>query len=66
MGGIFKKPKKKKAKTPIDKDAIAEALRRQNLTERHRRGAGGNILTGPSGLLGAPGGGGSPTLLGGL
>ena len=64
MGGLFKK--KKKEKPAIDLDALAEAKRRQRLTENQRRGSGGNILTGPSGLLGAPGGGGSSTLLGGL
>ena len=64
MGGLFKK-KKKKEKPVVDTDALAEALRRQKLTENQRRGASGNILTGPSGLLGAPGGGGAPTLLGG-
>ena len=65
MGKLFKK-KKKKQKPLIDTDALDEARRRERLTENQRRGAGGTILTGPSGLLGAPGGGGVPTLLGGL
>lgn len=62
MGGLFKK---KKSKRPVDTDAVDEARRRESLTERNRRGAGGTTLTGPSGISGDPTIG-TRTLLGGL
>ena len=61
MGGLFSKKKKK----PKDDDALDEARRRQRLTETARRGSGGTILTGPSGISGEPQIG-TKTLLGGL